>query len=181
MPVKAHKQKPARSKGSSQTGRKITTESTPPPQWPPLEPLVPSMDLSLEVLSDNQIMIIRNFFTSTLCQKYVSFLANQPLMTTPSTPKAGDAVRVNDRIQFDDYSFSQHLWQATGLAELMKNFEISSQGIPAEQQSKYDWGGDLCGLNPRIRVYRYSKGQFFGQHCKSGLLPLISWGRCHQE
>lgn len=27
------------------------------------------------------------------------------------------------------------------------------------------WGGEVCGLNPRIRVYRYGKGQFFGQHC----------------
>jgi hypothetical protein len=27
------------------------------------------------------------------------------------------------------------------------------------------WGGDVVGLSPRIRIYRYSKGQFFGQHC----------------
>jgi hypothetical protein len=29
-----------------------------------------------------------------------------------------------------------------------------------------DRGGELVGLNPMIRVYRYTKGQFFDCHCK---------------
>jgi len=28
------------------------------------------------------------------------------------------------------------------------------------------WGGEVLGLNPNIRIYRYSKGQFFDQHCR---------------
>lgn len=28
------------------------------------------------------------------------------------------------------------------------------------------WGGEPLGLNANIRIYRYSKGQFFAQHCK---------------
>jgi hypothetical protein len=27
-------------------------------------------------------------------------------------------------------------------------------------------GGEVVGLNPLIRVYRYTKGQFFDCHCK---------------
>ncbi len=27
-------------------------------------------------------------------------------------------------------------------------------------------GGDVVGLSPNIRVYRYVKGHFFGCHCK---------------
>lgn len=27
-------------------------------------------------------------------------------------------------------------------------------------------GGDVVGLNPSIRIYRYSKGQFFDRHCR---------------
>lgn len=27
-------------------------------------------------------------------------------------------------------------------------------------------GGEVVGLNPSIRIYRYTKGQFFDQHCK---------------
>ena len=28
-------------------------------------------------------------------------------------------------------------------------------------------GGEVVGLNPSIRIYRYTKGQFFDCHCKS--------------
>ena len=28
-------------------------------------------------------------------------------------------------------------------------------------------GGEVIGLNPSIRIYRYTKGQFFDCHCKS--------------
>jgi hypothetical protein len=27
-------------------------------------------------------------------------------------------------------------------------------------------GGEVVGLNPNIRIYRYSPGQFFDAHCK---------------
>lgn len=27
-------------------------------------------------------------------------------------------------------------------------------------------GGEVVGLNPNIRIYRYTKGQFFDVHCK---------------
>ena len=167
MPSKSKQSKAKVSTHARKSVRPKAPDPLPPPQWPPLEPLIPPIDLSLEVLSNNQIVVIRNFFTSTLCRKCVSFLSSQPLVTTPTTPKAGDAVRVNDRVQFDDFAFSQHLWQAAGLEWLMKNAEIQSQGDNSEDSTKCDWGGDPCGLNPRIRVYRYSEGQFFGQHCKS--------------
>lgn len=29
-----------------------------------------------------------------------------------------------------------------------------------------DRGGEVVGLSPNIRVYRYSKGQYFDCHCK---------------
>jgi hypothetical protein len=31
----------------------------------------------------------------------------------------------------------------------------------------HDRGGEVVGLNPSIRIYRYSKGQFFDCHCES--------------
>lgn len=37
-------------------------------------------------------------------------------------------------------------------------------------------GGEVLGLSPNIRIYRYSPGQFFDAHCK--LLhrpPLLLW------
>ncbi|TKA68625.1 hypothetical protein B0A49_10878, partial [Cryomyces minteri] len=33
-----------------------------------------------------------------------------------------------------------------------------------EEEREKLWGGEVVGLNPNIRVYRYRKGQFFDQH-----------------
>ena len=37
-----------------------------------------------------------------------------------------------------------------------------------------DRGGKVVGLNPSIRIYRYSKGQFFDCHCESSSGHVIS-------
>jgi hypothetical protein len=122
------------------------------PNWPPLAPLVPIFDLSLETLLDDQILVIRNFFTSTLCKSYIAYLSTLPLVTTPGKPKKGEAVRVNDRFQVDDASFSNLLWEKTALQEL-----ISQDGTDK-------WGGQVLGLNSNIRIYRYRPGHCFNQH-----------------
>lgn len=111
----------AKPSASSKRGEKSTsTSSAPaPPNWPPFKPLCPPGDLHLEPLVDNQIVIARNFFTSTLCKTYVNFLKTLPLVTTPGKPKKGDAVRVNDRFQIIDPAFANRLWLETGLKELV--------------------------------------------------------------
>jgi hypothetical protein len=126
----------------------------PTPNWPAFTPLIPESDLTLEEVSPGQIVTIQNFWTATLCKNYVAFLSSLPLTTTPGKPKKGDAVRVNDRYQIDDPAFAERLWSQTSLKSLV------------EAHPKELWGGDVVGLNPNIRVYRYSKGQFFDQHCK---------------
>jgi hypothetical protein len=91
----------------------------PPPNWPPLKPLLPTSSLSLTTLVPSQIMLIRNFWTSTLCKNYVSFLKTLPLVTTPGKPKKGDALRVNDRFSIEDWGFAERLWRETGLKEVL--------------------------------------------------------------
>lgn len=151
----APKSKPA--KQAKQLPKAATAvQQQPAPNWPPLTPVLPADSLTLESLLPNQILTISSLWTSTLCAKYVSFLRSLPLATTPGIPKKGDAVRVNDRFQIDDALFAQRLWSETGLSELVAGVE--DQKI---------WGGELLGLNPNIRIYRYSKGQFFDQHCQS--------------
>src|SRR5271155_4251717 len=120
--------------------------------WPPLTPLVPSSSLYVDTLLDNQILLIHNFFTSTLCKNYIGYLSTLPLTTTPAIPKRGEATRVNDRFQVDDHLFAQRLWTETGLRELVADHPAAL------------WGGHVLGLNANIRLYRYSKGQFFDQH-----------------
>ncbi|KAL9624567.1 MAG: hypothetical protein Q9160_001231 [Pyrenula sp. 1 TL-2023] len=99
------------------------------------------------------ILTISNFFTSTLCRDYASFLSNLPLTTTAVQPKRGHAVRVNDRFQIDDKAFAERLWSTTALKDLIMNHDD-----PAT------WGGEVLGLNPNIRIYRYKPGQFFDRH-----------------
>ena len=138
---------PQRSRGKviTKTKRKPPEEQEPVPDWPALQPLIPATDLALETLLEDQIILIRNLFTSTLCKKYVSFLSSLPLTTTPSKAKEGEAIRVNDRIQFHDPAFAEQLWVSTGLSSLVLTYE----------GAKTLWGGEICGLNPRIRIYRY--------------------------
>ncbi|EKV05828.1 hypothetical protein PDIG_80250 [Penicillium digitatum PHI26] len=143
--------------------------------WPPLRPLLPAADLTLTPLLPGQIYIIRNFLSGTLCKTYISFLASLPLTTTPGTPKKDEALRVNDRFQVDDARFAEMLWSTTALKELVTTrFEedeyeddqdTENDGVLAERARQL-WGGEPLGLNPNIRIYRYSAGQFFGQHCK---------------
>lgn len=134
------------------------------PNWPAFSPLIPESDLSLQETLPGQIITIPNFFTATLCKSYVSFLSSLPLTTTPGKPKKGDAVRVNDRYQIDDPTFAERLWSGTALKSLVTGLATSEGFDLSEQERNKLWGGEVIGLNPNIRIYRYSKGQFFDQH-----------------
>ncbi|PMD57535.1 uncharacterized protein K444DRAFT_644412 [Hyaloscypha bicolor E] len=152
------------------TAKPASTPPQPPPNWPPLRPLVPPSDLSLATLLPSQIALIRNFWPSKLCKDYVSFLKTLPLVTTPGKPKKGDAVRVNDRFQVVDEGFARRLWEETGLKGLILG-DGEEKGEDAEEEKRIGeserrelWGGEVVGLNPSIRIYRYTKGQFFDCH-----------------
>ncbi|KAF3041322.1 hypothetical protein E8E12_005965 [Didymella heteroderae] len=158
-PKKKGKVEPAASK-SAVTPRAVQQI----PNWPAFAPLIPESDLSLHEALPGQIVTVPNFFTATLCKNYVSFLSSLPLTTTPGKPKKGDAVRVNDRYQIDDPAFAERLWSGTSLKNLVTGAVVSEGLNLSEQGRKELWGGEVIGLNPNIRIYRYSKGQFFDQH-----------------
>ncbi|KAF8471167.1 hypothetical protein BDZ91DRAFT_717997 [Kalaharituber pfeilii] len=133
--------------------------------------------LTLEPLLPSQIYLIRSFFPQSLCNTYTRFLSMLPLVTTPSKTKRGEAVRVNDRFQIEDASFAKELWISTGLAEVILGLEAEGEIYQLEDQKPTDeqkaqrkaelqqlWGGEVVGLNPNIRIYRYGKGQFFDKH-----------------
>jgi hypothetical protein len=148
----APKSKSKVSKATTSTQFEKENEAAKLPNWPPLAPVVPAVDLSVETILDDQILIIRNLFTSSLCKSYIAYLSTLPLTTTPGKPKKGEAVRVNDRFQVDDAVFANHLWEKTALQEF-----VSKDGIDK-------WGGHVLGLNSNIRVYRYKPGHCFHQH-----------------
>jgi hypothetical protein len=121
---------------------------TPPPNWPPFDPLVPESDLSLHEVLPNQIITVPSLWTSTLCKNYVSFLSSLPLTTTPGKPKKGHAVRVNDRFQIDDPVFAERLWSLTALKNLVLGInEEGGLGLMKDAQVKL-WGGEV--VNPPV-------------------------------
>jgi hypothetical protein len=145
---------------------------TPPgrhaPNWPEFAPLMPESDLAMQELLGGQIVTIPNLWTTTLCKSYVSFLSTLPLTTTPGQPKKGHAVRVNDRYQIDDPVFAERLWSGTALKNLVTGAAQDGGLDLTQDQRRQLWGGEVVGLNPNIRIYRYTKGQFFDQHCECG-------------
>lgn len=90
-----------------------------PPSWPAFKPPLPVIDLSPEPhAATDKIILVPSFFPRNLCRDYVAFLKTLPMQTTPSRPKRGEAVRVNDRFQIDDPTFARRLWEQTGLQEV---------------------------------------------------------------
>ncbi|KAI4595449.1 hypothetical protein KJ359_006795 [Pestalotiopsis sp. 9143b] len=142
---KAQKSKPTLQKASEATGKTAAAL----PNWPVFKPSLPVAHLTLEppvpAFAD-KIVVARNFFPKSLCRDYVAFLQTLSLTTTPGRPKRGEAVRVNDRFQIDDFAFAQRLWTETGLKDLIQDESVS-----------HLWDGEVVG-------YRYSKGQFFDAH-----------------
>ncbi|EWG38850.1 hypothetical protein FVEG_14961 [Fusarium verticillioides 7600] len=125
-----------------------------PPSWPAFKPSLPIVDLAPEPHPlTSKVVLMPSFFPRSLCRDYVTFLKTLPLQTTPGRPKRGEAVRVNDRFQVDSYDFATRLWEQTGLKDVLLDGDVNEK-----------WGGEPVGLNPNIRVYRYSKGQFFDCH-----------------
>ncbi|RBR06005.1 uncharacterized protein FIESC28_11227 [Fusarium coffeatum] len=132
----------------------LATTSQVPPSWPAFKPPLPVVDLSPEPHPlTSKVVLIPSFFPRNLCREYVGFLKTLPLQTTPGRPKRGEAVRVNDRFQIDSQDFAMRLWEKTGLKEALLEGDFNDK-----------WGGEPVGLSPNIRIYRYSKGQFFDCH-----------------
>ncbi|KAI0509239.1 hypothetical protein F5B22DRAFT_367665 [Xylaria bambusicola] len=143
------------------------TEAAASISWPPFKPKLPVTQLVLDApipTFQDQIVLLRHFWPKSLCRDYLAFLTSLPLTTTPGRPKRGEAVRVNDRFQIQDTHFAQRLWLQTGLKDAI-----------LEESAKHLWGGEVVGLNPNVRVYRYSKNQFFDCHYDdSNMVDVLS-------
>ena len=72
---------------------------------------------------------------------------------------------MNDRYQIDDAEFAARLWRGTALKEIVESPNIDGRALSVEERDAL-FGGEVLGLNANIRIYRYSKGQFFDKHCK---------------
>lgn len=57
-------------------------------------------------------------------------------------PRYGEALRDNGRLQIQDPVFSERLWRASSLREVFEGVQVEGQAA--------------VGLNPNIRLYRYT-------------------------
>lgn len=157
---------PPKNKKALLASKGKTTVDQPSVKWPPLKPLVPLIDLHVETLLVDQILLIRNLFTPTLCRNYVSFLSSLPLSTTSIQPRKDEALRVNDRFVIDDPAFAEMLWSQTALRDLVAGPLDGNQAGDELSHRNLEkvFGGKVLGLNPRIRIYRYGSLTYFAQH-----------------
>ncbi|KAI1488378.1 hypothetical protein F5X96DRAFT_680508 [Biscogniauxia mediterranea] len=165
---KSAPKKSSNKKNQSSASASATAVTAQIPPWPPFRPSLPVVPLEFEAAAPgfhDQITLLRNFWPKSLCRDYVTFLQGLPLTTTPGRPKRGEATRVNDRFQVSDPHFAQRLWVETGLKKAVLDDSL-----------RHLWGGDVLGLNPNIRVYRYSKNQFFDCHYDDANLVTLPAG-----
>ncbi|KAF1808423.1 hypothetical protein P152DRAFT_221491 [Eremomyces bilateralis CBS 781.70] len=157
------------------TGSAAQKQPKYPVDWPQLNSKrgYHDQNLSLHQLVPGQIITIPRFWDPALCKAYLQFLPTLPLITTPGKPRKGDAVRVNDRFQIDDAQFAEKLWLETPLRGLITGTGESSGNEMSPEQRRELFGGEVVGLNPNIRIYRYTKGQFFDCHYDDSNLVTI--------
>lgn len=168
-------------------GATTITPAPAAPGWPQFKPQLPVTDLVPETVVPDKVVVYRSFFPRSLCRDYVEFVRHLPLTVTPAVPKRGHALRVNDRFQVDDATFADRLWTETGLKEAVLQPELAhlwcvflfylfiySRSLYLLTKKFNHRGGEVIGLNPNIRIYRYQKGHFFDAHCMSEL-PSLLW------
>jgi len=163
MPKAAKAKKTSDSTGSKPVvAAPAARDNVETPDWPAFTPVIAAESLSLDVVLPHQILTISQFFTSTLCKTYINFLSKLPLVTTPKQAKRGEAVRVNDRLQIQDPVFAKRLWIETGLKDVLEDVE-NKKLLWTDSELQNDTRS--WGLNPNVRIYRYTPGQHFAKHC----------------
>ncbi|XP_073020820.1 uncharacterized protein [Primulina eburnea] len=116
-------------------------------EWPTIRP---KSNLQIIRLKDDDLITIQNYFTSAESKAFIKAAESIGFAHQGSLgPAKGEAYRDNDRVSVNDPILAEAMWQS-GLQQLLSDFRIQ--------------GKVAVGLNPNIRLYRYTVGQQFGQH-----------------
>lgn len=118
---------------------------------------------SAETIVDDQVVIIKKFFTPELCNDLIKSFETLSLETTPLVKSRDYAARVNDRVLIEDINASQTLWLY--LYKILMQDDYDENVI----QSTFK---QAIGLNPQLRIYRYQKGHYFGKHYDESVKSL---------
>ncbi|KAL8283700.1 hypothetical protein RQP46_005495 [Phenoliferia psychrophenolica] len=161
----------ARKTATAQTPASATP--TPTPRLPPPTTAItwPSIARTTSAFSTvhDGIIQVDNFFDRATVKRFKAFLesSSSPIVLTPPAPgppKRGNADRTNDRFGIDDPAFAKALWEDSGLKEL------AEEGLASPTKRR------PVGLNPNIRLYRYTAGAYFGPHYDDDFFdPKTKW------
>jgi len=110
------------------------------------------------------INAIDNFMTEEECRTWISWGERKGFEEAKQKQNTTYAFRDNGRIEFNSPDIAYHIWLR------MKPFVPEEVGKPPRK---------VLGCSPRIRVYRYSKGQRFGQHVDGSREEPEMGGRTH--
>lgn len=110
------------------------------------------------------IEAIDNFMTQEECRSWISWGEKRGFEEAKQKQNSTYAFRDNGRIQFNCADTAYLVWLR------MKAFVPEAVGKPPRK---------ALGCSPRIRVYRYSKGQRFGQHVDGSADEPSLGGRTH--
>lgn len=100
------------------------------------------------------ILLLDNFLSLKVRKSFLTLLTapHSPVKLDPPTaPKRGEAARTNERVAFSDPDLADRLWNDTGLREACQQYVQGHRGRKP------------VGLNPNLRIYRYSPGAYFGR------------------
>ncbi|KAI5953824.1 hypothetical protein CANMA_004662 [Candida margitis] len=121
-----------------------------------------------EVILQDQIITINNFFKPELCQDLIkSFETKLKLETTPLIKSKDYAARYNDRALVNDLKSADTLWQ------YMKQILASNPYDDPQLKQVVKIFSTAIGLNPQLRIYRYTQGHHFGAHYDDSVVCTV--------
>jgi len=126
------------------------------------------IDLSLVALLTRPVTIsaIDNFMTLEECQTWIAWGEQRGFEEAKQKQNTVYAFRDNGRIEFNSPDIAHNIW----LRLLKSGFLPEEVGSPPRK---------MIGCSPRIRVYRYTRGQRFGQHVDGSRDEPEMGGRTH--
>jgi len=110
------------------------------------------------------ISAIDNFLTEAECRCWIEWGERRGFDEAKQKQNTTYAFRDNGRIEFDSPEVAYQIWLR------MRPFMPETVGKPIRK---------VLGCSPRIRVYRYTKGQRFGQHVDGSRDEPDMGGRTH--
>lgn len=139
-------------KGRKEQAEAAKQEAGAPVPGPPA--IAPKPHLPVTTLLPEQLFVVHGFLSPSEAHRIKESLESHGLKPTPPPPPceaAEYAVRRMQRTSFESREYADALWTRSGLPFILSSVEMGVDG-------------ELTGLNPNIRGYRYDAGDRFGRH-----------------